>query len=447
MRFRRVHSLTVVVAISSLVVFSAAPTAAQQIPFPNQPRSDAFNALQKMKLGTINVKEKPEYANAYADLASFLADRLVHPPFNGEEPKGKTNESIDTLLDEVTSTWSVFPRRTNIDETNNQIENARVFVEKMDERLQYVIKQTPKRLVKVNAARMLALVARVPVPYVRTKEPKHALVDTFLKMIRDPQYPDEVKLYVFQGLGNLLAAVDVKDPTQGVIQDPEKLAEVCKELDKIITATYPAPKVSADSPVYNDWAAVIQYIRREAVRAMAQVKYSVVRDRQRQPIARPIWTLLRVARYDPQTDPAISPAFTPSERIEAVIGICQMRPDDLVNLDLVAFFVSDALLELGVYHNDQKAQFQRNPRFKPAIAWKLYGYRLSEALKQWKVNVEKLPPNRSQPVLKLIEAASTRFVTRMELEGIMAVPDSVPIVNWKSGNAPKANQVFTDEKQ
>jgi len=445
MRFCRVHSWFAVVAITVLVGISTAPSAAQ-IPFPNQPKSDALNALQRMKLGTINVKEKPEYTNAFADLASFAADRLVHPPFNGEEPKGKATENIETLLEEVNG-WCVFPKRNNVDETNNQIDNARVFVEKMDERLQFVIKQTPKRLVKVNAARMLAMIARVPVPYIRTKETKHALVDTFLKMIRDPQYPDEVKLYVFQGLGNILGAVDVKDPTQGVIQDPDKLAEVCKELDKIITATYPAPKVPADSPVYEDWAAVIQYIRREAVRAMAQVKYSVVRDRQRQPIARPLWTLLRVARYDPQTDPAISPAFTPSERIEALIGICQMRPDDLVNLDLVAFFVSDALLELGVYHNDQKAQFQKNPRFKPAIAWKLYGYRLSEAMKQWKANVEKLPASRSQPVLKLIEAASTRFVTRMEMEGIMAVPDSVPIVNWKSGNAPKATQVFTDEKQ
>jgi hypothetical protein len=437
MRFRRVNPLCSLLAISTLLAWTSAATAVD-IPFPNSPKSDAFNNLQKMKLGTINVKDKPDYPNAIADLASFMADRIVHPPFNGEEPKVKptgTPESIDTLLDEI-DRYCVVPRRTNVDETNNQVENIKVFAEKMGERIDYVMKNTRKRLEKVNAARMLVVVAKLPTD---------ALVNPLLKMIRDPSYPDEVKLYVFQALGNVLAATDVKDPTKGVIPDMDKLAEVCKELDKIITTAYPAPKVLPDSPDYQEWAQVIQYIRREAVRALAQVKYSIVRDRQRQPVARPIWTLLRVARYDPRTETKIAPSFSASEQIEAIIGICQMRPDDLVNLDAVAYLVSDALLDLGVNHNQQRAQYISNPRFKPAIAWKLYGYRLSEALKQWKASAEKLPA-KGQPVVKLVEAASIRFVTKMELEGIMAVPDAQPLVNWKSANKPKVAQVFSDDE-
>jgi hypothetical protein len=439
MRFCRIQLLFTIAPLVSLFAFALTVSAAPP-PFPNQPKSDALNALQKMKLGTINVKDKPEYPNYIADLASFAADRVVHPPYNGEEAKTKTNESIESLLDEV-SGWCVFPKRGNIDETNNQIDNARVFVEKMDERIQYVMKNTVKRLEKVNAARMLTVVAKVPVPYLRSKETKHALVDSLLKMIRDPQHPDEVKLYLFQALGNVLSAVDVKDPTLGVIQDPDKLAEVCKELDTIITTNYAAPKLQGDELL--QWGLVTQYIRREAVRAMAQVKNSVVRDRQRQPIARPLWTLLRVARGDT----TISPPYSESERIEALIGVCLMRPDDLVNLDTVAFYVSQSLLELGDYHNQQRAQFVNNPRYKPTIAWKLYGYRLSDALKQLKANAEKLPPNKGQPVVKLVDAALTRFVSKMEVEGIMAVPDAQPLVSWQSTNKPKSNQVFTDDRQ
>jgi hypothetical protein len=378
------------------------------------------------------VKDKPEYPNAIADLASFMADRVVHPPFNGEEPRTRTTESIDTLLDEI-DRYSVVPKRTNVDETNNQIDNIRVFAEKMGERIDYVIRNSQRRLEKVNAARMLVVVAKLPTD---------ALVNQLLKMIREDAYPYEVKLYVFQALGNVLAAVDLKDPTKGVIPDMDKLAEVCKELEKFITFDY-FPKT--DSPLPEDRVLVVQFIRREAVRALAQVKYSIVRDRQRQPVARPLLTLLRVARPNPSTDSKISPRFSLSERIEAVIGICQMRPDDLVNLDAVAYRVSDALLELGVEHNRQRNQYINNPRFKPEVAWKLYAYRLNEALKQWKANAEKIPA-KGQPVVKLVEAASTRFVTKMELEGIMAVPDAQPLASWKISYKPKVPQIFSDDE-
>ncbi len=438
MRFCRGKSLGSFLVLAALVVsFSSARA---DVPFPSFPKSDALNNLSKMRNGLLNVKDKPEYANAFADLASWMADRLAHPPFNGEEPKVKPTrvENIDTLLEEVEFYCTVPPRpKTNVDELNNQLDNIRVFAQKMDERIQYVMKESQKRLVKVNAARMLALVGRLPTD---------AMVDSYLKMIRDDKYPPEVKLYVFQGLGNVLAAVDPKDPTKGVIPDMDKMAEICKELEKYITFTNPIPNLATVSTeAYAEWAAPKQFVRREAIRALAQVRYSVIRNRQRQPIARPLWTLLRVARHNPRVDTAIVPLVSDSERYEAVIGICLMRPDNLVNLDSVAYRLSDVLLDLGVQHNDQKAQFQKNPRYKPVIPWKLLGYRLSEAMKTWKANVQTLPAAQSAPVIKLIDAATTRFITRMETEGLSAVPDSQPLVSWKSANKPKVAQVFSDD--
>lgn len=404
------------------------------VPYPSLPKSDALNNLQKMRLGQLNVKDKPEYANAMVDMASWLADRLPHPPFNGEDLNVKMAgppESIDTLLEEV-ERYCILPPRNNVDERNNQIDNYRVFAEKMAERLEFVMKDTNKRLVKVNAARMLAIIGKLPTD---------APVNTYLKMIRDPAVPDEVKLYVFTGLGNSLAAIDFKDPTKGVIQDVDKLAEISKELDKFITTVHDF-KVPPDHPYFAERAMVRQFIRREAIRAMAQIRFSVVRDRQRQPAARPIWTLLRVATRDN----SIVPAFSESEQIEAIIGICQMRPDELVNLDSVAYLLSETLLQLGVHHNNQKAQLQANPRFKTAIPWKYSGYRLSEAMKQWKANVEKLPVSRSPDVvLKLIDAASLRFLTKLEQDGINAVPDAQPIANWRNANKPKVARVFSDD--
>jgi len=434
MRFCRFQIVFAVLAGS--IFFCCGSGLRAEVPFPNSPKSNAYNNVQKMRLGQLNVKDKAEYPNSYADLASYLVDRLVHPPFNGKEFKGKQigpPESIDTLLEEVAN-YCIVPPRTDVDEQNNQIANMRVFAEKMGERIQYVMKDTTERLEKVNAARMLAVVAKLPTD---------ALADTFLKLIRDDNVPREVKLYLFEGLGNLLAGVDPKDRTKGVIQDMDKLAEICKELERIILMSYPLPKGTPEnSPAAIESAHVIQFIRRGAVRALAQVKYSVIRNRAREPVVRPLWTLIRVA----SRDPSVIPGFTESEQIEAIIGICQMRPDDLVNIDSVAYLLSDSLLALSTYHNDQKNQLNRNPRFKPVTPWKLTGFRIAEAMKQWKANVEKLPATRSPAVvIKLIDAATLRFLTKMEQDGLAAVPDAQPIISWKSNNKPKEARVFKDD--
>src|SRR5688572_21039544 len=111
MHFRSVHTFAMP-AIAALLLCGSHLNA--DVPFPSFPRADSNNNFQKMRIGELNVKTKPEYAEAYADWASWLADRLAHPPFNGEEYKGKPMmppESIETLLEEVELRCCVIPKR------------------------------------------------------------------------------------------------------------------------------------------------------------------------------------------------------------------------------------------------------------------------------------------------------------------------------------------------
>ena len=411
-------------------------TSRAAVQYPKQPTDTTV--IEKMRSGTISVGSNAKNKELLGDLAKWLSWRLAFPPYNGEEPKTKIPgppESLDILLDEGERKFS-WPNPKQ-PPNENQLEYAQELGKAMDEELMYVIEESvSKKIVRVNAARMLAHAAKMPYA---------GFADTFLKIIKQEKYGPELKLFAFQGLHNLLAISEPRDPTRHFIKDHAKLAEICKTLDEIITHQYP-------KGFTQDAALVVQFIRREAVRAMAQFKHSVIRNNRNMPLAKPIWTLVRVASNDRVVSPdkAALPdfGFHPLERIEAVIGICTMQPDKTENIDAVVYVVNEAFLELGTWHETEKAQFQKDPRNKPIVPWKITASRLTEALKTWKAQTANLPATRNPSyVSNFTEQAIQKSLAKIEAAGVEAVPDNRPFSTWRNDRKPKVAQILSDDPE
>jgi hypothetical protein len=400
------------------------------VKYPSPPKNTS--PLESMRTGKTSVAADPRNGDVLKEEAIWLAHRLAFPPYNGREPMTKTTDDIESLMEEVNRRISWQNPRTVPNAM--QLEFAQAFGKALAEEILYVYDNTDDRLVRINAARMLATIGRLPYA---------ALADQYLKMIRDNAYPMEVKRYAFEGLRNLLAVPDATYPNQHFIKSNPKLAEIAKELEKYINFKC-APNLPPDQ------AKVIQFIRREAVRALAQFKVAVVRQ-QDEALAKPIMTLLRVATNDQYTPPAEHAlpgyGFDPLERVDAVIGICSMAPDKGLNLDTVVWLVNDAMINLSDFQGKERADFQKDPRNKPLVPWRWTGARLGDALIAWKKSVGTSPPRQNpKAVVDWIDVA-TKIVAKLETEGVIAQPDTRPFDAWKKDMArkPKSNEVIADD--
>ena len=250
-RFSRPRLVILLLAVAVLIFRTEVLVAA--IPAPMRPANTT--PIEKMRTGTI----APE-KDKVDEMAEWLAFRLVQPPFNGHEQTTKVysdSENIETLIDEV-ERWC--RRRYERQPPNEgEIRYAKEFGQAMRDRIMLVIDDpATQRLEKVNASRMLAIIGKLQY---------EGIADTYLKMIRDDKYPPELKRYAFEGLRNLLS-IPAKlnenqfDPTKHFITNNLKLAEISTELEKFVTK-------KLDPSLTTDQIRVEQFIRREAVRALA----------------------------------------------------------------------------------------------------------------------------------------------------------------------------------
>jgi hypothetical protein len=424
-------AVTLLLLVGALV---SAPKVRAQFDTPTRPGDTT--TIEKLRSGTVSYSSNvKKHEPLLSELAKWLAYRLVLPPYNGTEPQKKVPglpENLETLMSEAERFLS-FPSLTPPNDA--QLEYAKAFGKALEYELMEVYQKSEKKLEKVNAARMLAMVGKLPYADV---------ADTYLKIIRDGSYPLEIKLFAFEGLRNLLAIPDPlfpDVPEKHFIKSAAKLAEICNELEKFILQKHPSDMSAGEAQVQ-------QYVRREAVRALAQIKISVIRQSQ-VPLAKPIWALLRVASNDKIVKPADAAmprfGFTMPERIEAIIGVAWMAPDRDLNLDLVVDVINDAMIEVGAFQAKERTDFA-DPRNKPLVPWKLTGVRLIDAFKQWKTGVGVRNLHSPTSVVNFVDRAlKYDCLPKLETDGVNAKPDYRAFDDWKRNIKPKAKQVLEDD--
>lgn len=313
--------------------------------------------------------------DAFFAFAKYNAEYIAHPkvysiPQEFIPPASKTGPVLttDQLIAEMNTRILVPVPVSQVGPVGpDQADYIRELGLALDTELKNVIERSATPIVRVNAMRMLSAACRSGAT---------AHYPTVTALIVNPNTPPEVKYYAFQAAGNLLAAYDLNDyVSRKHSNKPKEVSDLIAALQNSITkpnAIVPAPAGGvALSPEQAD---VVAFIRRQAVKALAQVRFA--EKVPGGPELYPAFTLAQIA----VSDPAIVPPPTETEVAEAVIGLCNMLPPRGPDREPYSVAIADAVATGITTFATRRAAAPLDK----SLAWRNYGSRLSDALKAWK---------------------------------------------------------------
>ncbi len=210
-----------------------------------------------------------------------------------------------------------------------------------------------KPIHKLYNARVLAKVAELG---------EGKLAETLLALLQDANQRDDIRFYALRGLRALLARAALQPMPPVMSKDEE-----AKCSGALIAFLERKPDLPAEPSL--EELDGYRMLRREAVRALAQVRTSAFNDK-----LRPALTLARFAGDDER----IQPSPRVDERVEAALGLARVlsAQDKSYQPDYAANLIGKAIAALGVAANEDRGK-EVIARRKP---WKIEAARLSEAL-------------------------------------------------------------------
>jgi hypothetical protein len=342
-RFRRILGLA-----AGVLFLSSLGTA------PAQSLSDGFRVLddkyrkyssllREMFKGTTRVDPNdPQHADAI-DTAARYATYTVY--LNHLEGKpGAINKAFGEVEKDIES----------IKKDREQMQAlGEVFRDKLRIHAEEVLKyDKAKPIHKIHNARILAKAAEMG--------QGKPLAETLVAMLQDDKQNDGVHFWILRGLRTLLAQVQ-PGQTPPLLSKDDETKCAAAILDFLNRKTPPSAGASQEE---KDG---FLYLRREAVRALAQIRTPSFNDK-----VRPALVLARFAGDDER----IQPPPTIDERLEAAIGLARMvsGPNKDYQPDYAAGQVAKSL---GVFVQKAEAERSSPDRTKP---WRVGAARLNEAL-------------------------------------------------------------------
>ncbi|HUR55741.1 MAG TPA: hypothetical protein VMZ71_16510, partial [Gemmataceae bacterium] len=185
----------------------------------------------------------------------------------------------------------------------------------------------------------------------------------------------------------------------------------------VVIATGGAKGAKGSEPT-PEQLAVHGYIRREAVRALAKVRFASVMDEETKTVMYPVHTLARVAI----SDPALVPPPSASEIAEAVIGICNMSPLAPPGA-AKGYNAATAAEAVAVGLRSFAGPRAGNPTDR-SIAWRVYAARLSEALRTWRgLFDDTFDPARPQNVNAVLVPEPVETVVKAAVDKVLGPID------------------------
>lgn len=400
MPLARIAIRMLLLAAGFALLLQPAARGQQNPPLPKKPNAAVITEYRDAVRGGIPKEKLPEARKAFKAFAKYYADVIAHPavwrasqelkndPFNPvpviDGPNGILRD-IDRYLLEPTPAGSTGINREPAD-------YVREMGAAFDEALKGLIETRPEQIVRVNAARVLAHVARTGAP---------AHFPTVTNLLASPKTPPEVKYYLFRAAAGLLGAIDVNDPkVRKHAADPKTVGALVKLLEDSIND--PALVMPGYKPelATEEQLQAIGMIRRQAVRALGQVKFvEVPGPDDKTPLLYPSYTLVRVAMGDPR----LAPAPGPAECAEAVIGLCNMAPVRWQGDRVVAVknYNADVAMEAMAQGLVTFASARATDRTDRSLPWRTYALRIAEAMMKaqplFDPEVDPLKPERYRP--------------------------------------------------
>jgi hypothetical protein len=379
MPLARVAIRTLVLAAGFALLLQPAARG-QDTPLPRKPNTAVLTEYKEIIRGGIPKDKLPEVRKAFEAYAKYYADLVAHPllwkgpgdlkvdptrapPPSIDGPSGVLHEIDRFLLDPVPGG----PKTGNLEPGDYIREMGAA----LDAAFKNLIETHPERIVRVNAARVLAHVARTGAP---------AHFQTVIALLGDPKTPPEIKYYMFRAAAGMLAANDVGDPrVRKHAADPKTIGTLVKIINDSVSN--PALIIPGYKPeaATEDQLQVLALVRRQAVRALGQVKFVMVPGPdEKTPVLYPSYTLVRVAMGDPRLVPTPGPA----ECAEAVMGLCRMAPVQWRGDRIVAVkeYNADVAVEAMTQGLITFASPRATNRTDHSLPWRSYALRIAEAM-------------------------------------------------------------------
>jgi hypothetical protein len=364
------------------LVSAPAPVAARQpgkddIPKPpaNYREVSAFKTAQGIPKGELNKAKE-----AFAAFAKYYAEYVSHPKvyttpqeFRGELPGSPgVPQTLDYFITEI-NRHILVPLPGSSVSADNNADYIRELGAALDAALKDVIEKHGDRIVRINATRLLAAACRSGAT---------AHYPTVTSLLTNANTPPEVKYYLFQAAGNLLAAYDMNDyRSRKHSNGPKEVSDLIAALQAAVTkpeAILPQPAAGGNNQLQTippDQIEVLRFIRRQAVHALGQVRFA--EQVPGGPALYPAFTLARVA----VSDPALAAPPTPAEIADAITGICHMScPRGPGVADQYGYAMADVLTTGVATFAVPRAASSGDK----SLPWKGTAARLSDSLKAWR---------------------------------------------------------------
>lgn len=368
--------------------FALTPAGTGQEP-PNPRRPDISEVNVALESKGVAKDKLPKLREQLAAFAKYHVDVLTHPNvYRAIQDPTKTFKDpppkLDDVFNDLDRRYILEPNPALKDGTGavrvrpDHADYVREFGAAFDAALKPLVEGNADRAVRVNAARLYALVCKTGAA---------AHWPTVTAWVGNANTPTEIKHYALQAAANLLAAYDMFDyPSRRHALSREPRPEADKEIGALIAAvqkcvTDPNALVALpEGKVENasgDQLAVVGFVRRQAVRALANVRF-VQHPGPDGSMIYPAATLARVA----MSDPALVPSPPPAEYGEAVIGLCNMAPAWAKNP--IKGFNPDALVEAVATGVVNFAGPRASNPLDKSVPWRGYSLRMAEAFRNWR---------------------------------------------------------------
>ena len=311
-------------------------------------------------------------------------------------------------------------------------DNQKVYVEEFGKAMVKHLKEVTrngKPIVRVNAGRMMTIVAQSGYA---------GMADWLVEILNAPAESLEIKIYALESLRYLLAIRRKEKPNATIFSDPANLTKITEALLKIVTEKPDFQVPAAGTPEANsnagkdaiDRMRVFMFYRRKAVEAVASLPVGVIADDLGRISVRPAHTLMMIALNDTRIEPPV----TMRERIEAMIGVLNMIPDEKMNVDYATYGMAKVLQELV----RERAQGLNS------VPWKQSAARIKEAFNHGRELAKLKNVANKQMVIDLDRIAS-ELLTPVIDKGLEAQVDANKLNQWITDNPLKVNSLFLDD--
>jgi hypothetical protein len=360
------------------------------------PHKLVFSTINKPVEGEKASKDSKEHRDAIDMTAQYYTYRLTWPS--------------NTTPGEIDKLWGEFLREVNTADADPMRKGNPVFTEMLLKALALRARdvvQTKQQIAVVNAARMLARLARAG---------SDDAADACLEMIKndknfiEPAARLGAQYWALDGLGGWLG----RTPDAGTTVAPGRAAREASYVEALVNVIeqfMAKDRTSAALP--DDEMKGQQLFRREAVRALAQYRGPALLDAKGAVKVKSALTLLKV-----MNDDGLYPSARLDEQIEAAWGVARLqskpvpdyRPDYAVQQ--VGYIV--VLMAANARPPATGTKPGTGPRTGD-IPWKVHAARLADALKMMQADVKDNPDKAAAAYVEKVLPQALRVLADLEV--------------------------------